>query len=200
MRIVIKGDTIESLELEQIKSGSIQYYEAELEFDEQWNGLEKKAIVVSKDEEYAKEIEIADNKLYLNIEENDVYCIGFIGYIVEDEKKIKQISTNLRMLTVSKGAGQVRAEQQEVPTPTEWELYIQQIKEICNDLHAENIKFADEETLQEKYDNGKFDGENKEDKTNKVTSINANSTDEQYPSAKCVYDLVGNIEYLLGGI
>ena len=30
--------------------------------------------------------------------------------------------------------------------------------------------------------------------TNKVTSISAESTDEQYPSAKCIYDLVGNVE------
>ena len=37
----------------------------------------------------------------------------------------------------------------------------------------------------------------KEDKTNKVTSISANSTDTQYPSAKCVYDLVGNVETIL---
>ena len=40
----------------------------------------------------------------------------------------------------------------------------------------------------------------KEDKTNKVTSISSSSTDTQYPSAKCVYDIVGNIETLLGGI
>lgn len=30
--------------------------------------------------------------------------------------------------------------------------------------------------------------------TNKVTSISAESTNEEYPSAKCVYDLVGDIE------
>ena len=41
---------------------------------------------------------------------------------------------------------------------------------------------------------------NKEDKSNKVTSLSASSTDTQYPSAKCVYDIVGNIESLLGGI
>lgn len=40
----------------------------------------------------------------------------------------------------------------------------------------------------------------KEDKTNKVTSLSENSTDTQYPSAKCVYNIVGNIETLLGGI
>lgn len=39
--------------------------------------------------------------------------------------------------------------------------------------------------------------ENKEDKSNKVTSISSSSTDTEYPSAKCVYDIVGNIESIL---
>lgn len=33
----------------------------------------------------------------------------------------------------------------------------------------------------------------KENSSNKVTSISASSTDTQYPSAKCVYDLIGDI-------
>lgn len=37
----------------------------------------------------------------------------------------------------------------------------------------------------------------KENISNKVTSLDANSTDTQYPSAKCVYDLVGNINTIL---
>jgi len=37
----------------------------------------------------------------------------------------------------------------------------------------------------------------KEDKSNKVTSISSSSTDTQYPSAKCVYDLIGNINTIL---
>lgn len=37
----------------------------------------------------------------------------------------------------------------------------------------------------------------KEDKSNKVTSLSSNSTDTQYPSAKCVYDIVGNIVSLM---
>lgn len=40
----------------------------------------------------------------------------------------------------------------------------------------------------------------KEDTTNKVTSLSSASTDTQYPSAKCVYDLVGDIETLLAAI
>lgn len=40
----------------------------------------------------------------------------------------------------------------------------------------------------------------KEDASNKVTSLSSNSTDTQYPSAKCVYDLVGNISTVLASL
>jgi len=43
-------------------------------------------------------------------------------------------------------------------------------------------------------------GKNLETTNNKVTLLSSSSTDTQYPSAKCVYDLVGDIETLLGGI
>ena len=36
--------------------------------------------------------------------------------------------------------------------------------------------------------------------TNKVTSLSSFSTDTQYPSAKCVYDLIGDVETLLAAI
>ena len=36
--------------------------------------------------------------------------------------------------------------------------------------------------------------------SNLVTSVSSSSTDTQYPSAKCVYDIVGDIETLLQGI
>ena len=38
---------------------------------------------------------------------------------------------------------------------------------------------------------------NKQTKSNLVTSISASSTDSQYPSAKCVYDLLYEVETLL---
>ena len=40
----------------------------------------------------------------------------------------------------------------------------------------------------------------KEDTGNKVTSLSSASTDTQYPSAKCVYDIIGNIETLLAAL
>lgn len=43
-------------------------------------------------------------------------------------------------------------------------------------------------------------GEAVERTTDKVTSISSSSTHTQYPSAKCVYDLIGNIETLLSSL
>lgn len=42
--------------------------------------------------------------------------------------------------------------------------------------------------------------EAKQDKSNLVTSLSASSTNEQYPSAKCVYDLIGDLESLLSQV
>ncbi len=36
--------------------------------------------------------------------------------------------------------------------------------------------------------------------SNKVTTLSAQSTDTEYPSAKCVYDLLGDVETLLAAI
>ena len=40
----------------------------------------------------------------------------------------------------------------------------------------------------------------KQDKSNLVTSLSPESTDSQYPSAKCIYDIIGDVETLLSEI
>ena len=59
-------------------------------------------------------------------------------------------------------------------------------------LEDSNFTFIGKGTL-----DNVFAGKNVETANNKVTSLTNASTDTQYPSAKCVYDLVGNIETLL---
>ena len=41
---------------------------------------------------------------------------------------------------------------------------------------------------------------NCESTTNKVTSLSSSSTDTQYPSAKCVYDMIGDVESALNAL
>lgn len=40
----------------------------------------------------------------------------------------------------------------------------------------------------------------KQDTSNLVTSLSNSSTDSQYPSAKCVYDLIGDVESLINAL
>jgi len=40
----------------------------------------------------------------------------------------------------------------------------------------------------------------KENTSNRVFSLSSSSTDAQYPSAKCVYDLIGDIETLINAL
>ena len=40
----------------------------------------------------------------------------------------------------------------------------------------------------------------KEDVSNKVTSLSSSSTNSQYPSAKCVYDIIGDVESILAEV
>lgn len=59
---------------------------------------------------------------------------------------------------------------------------------------------SDSGHLQEEIDDLEFSLQGKEDKSNKVNSLSNASTDTEYPSAKCVYDIVGNVESLLAQI
>lgn len=42
--------------------------------------------------------------------------------------------------------------------------------------------------------------EGKEDKSNKITTLSSTSTDEEYPSAKCVYDEINNSGFITKGV
>lgn len=81
-------------------------------------------------------------------------------------------------------------------------------KKVDKVENATNGNFASLDSTGNLIDSGKkasdfllpIDIEGKEDNSNKVTSLSSLSTNEEYPSAKCVYDLIGNIETLLASI
>lgn len=65
---------------------------------------------------------------------------------------------------------------------------------------ANEPEVVDVDTLKEYINADIEDTSGKENTSNKVTSLSASSTDTQYPSAKCVWDLVGDIETILASI
>lgn len=159
MKFILNKDTLELDKIVVGNSGSVNYYEAEVEYDESWNNLNIEAVIVKKDEDVGTSIAVINNKFFIDKNLSGTYYIGFVGYTIENDKKTYQISSNLKGIYFDKGAGEIETENEELPTPSEWEIYIAQIKSIVSDIEGLtdklNSKVAEVET---KLENGDFNG------------------------------------------
>ena len=139
MKFILNKDnlTVDIQDEEIPNSGSIKYYEAEVEFDESWEGLVIEARIANREyNQYADEgnaIAVIDNRMYIDKSLSGAYGIGFIGYRVENNTKTYQISTNLAPIYFNKGAGEIEITNGDtIPDITEWEIYIAQLQEYIN--------------------------------------------------------------------
>lgn len=48
MKFILNKDKLEIENIELVNSGSISYYEADVEYDESWNGLAIEAVMLKK--------------------------------------------------------------------------------------------------------------------------------------------------------
>ena len=143
MKFILNKDklTIDAKENEILNSGSVKYYEVEVEFDESWEGLSIEARIANREGcQYADEgnaIAVINNKMFIDKELSGSFGIGFIGYEVENETKTYQISTNLAPIFFNKGAGEITVTNSEdVPEITEWETYLAQVQEFMNNANT----------------------------------------------------------------
>lgn len=135
MKFILNQDKVEVQDVGVVNSGSVQYYEVEVEHDESWNDLTIEAVIVPKEGgtllfDEAQSIAVIDGKMYIDRELSGSYAIGFKGYTIENELKVYQISTNLIGVYFDIGAGQIITTN-EIPKPTEWEIYVRQIEAIA---------------------------------------------------------------------
>lgn len=139
MKFVINKDTLTIEENKFYNSGSVDYYEAEIQFDETWNDLTIEAIITKMGENKGISRSPINNKLMLDIQEFGTYTIGFVGYKIENEEKIYQISTDLGVIQYNQGAGEIETENEPIPTVTEWEIYIAQIQDMIDNIEDMDI-------------------------------------------------------------
>ena len=137
MKFILNKDKLTTVELDKnVNSGAINYYNAEVNYDESWDGLVIEAILIERGKEKGTSIAVINKQLSLNISMSQYYSIGFVGYKIEDNKKTYQISTNLESLYIQKGAGEVNTVEHILPELTEWEIYIAQIQEIIKGVQS----------------------------------------------------------------
>lgn len=112
------------------RSGTINDYLENVITDESWQGLTIVCKIVKENGNAGIERAVIDGKVYIDKEIKERYAIGFIGYTIENDVKTYQKSTNLIIIPYVKGAGEIETEGEEIPTPSEWEIYVSQIQEF----------------------------------------------------------------------
>ena len=159
MKFILNKDTLDITENQIPNSGSINYYEAEVEFDESWNNLTIEAVLVNSAEEIANSVAVINNKFFIDRKIRGAYKIGFVGYTFDGDKKNYQISTNLKSICIKKGAGEIETENENLPSPTEWEIYVAQIKSIVSDIEGLSESLINQVSeVERKLADGEFNG------------------------------------------
>lgn len=172
MKFKINNNTlkIEYDNKERVNSGSIADYLVPVDMDESWDGLTVVCKICDEKANTGIERSLIDNQVYIDMDKHKRYAIGFIGYTIENNVKVHQKSTNLVILPYIKGTGEVATTSEELPTTTEWELYIAQMQSITNTIDglADDLE-AQVTDVETKLANGDFDGADGKDGQDGIT-------------------------------
>lgn len=133
MKFIINDNKLKIELSDTINSGSFRDYLMEVETDESWQGLSIEAIISKKDSNEGIARAVINNEVYIDMPKKERYTIGFIGYTIENNQKIHQKSTDLKIIPIVKGAGEIEATNtEEIPTQSEWEVYLSLVQEFIN--------------------------------------------------------------------
>lgn len=134
MKFILNKDKLSIEDKEIYNSGSINYYEADIEHDDSWNDLVIEAKLIKEKEDSGVSVSVIANKLALDKNLSGKYFIGFIGYRIENNEKVYQISSDLKGIHIRKGTGEIKTTNGDsIPELTEWERYIAQLQGFINE-------------------------------------------------------------------
>ena len=132
MKFKIQDTEVSIINYDLVNSGSVNYYEAEIESNHSWDNLTIEAVLIKAGEDKGEPKAVVNNTFYIDKNDSGIYELGFIGYTIANGVKTYQISTNLVKIFVNKGAGEVELTTPPTPSTTEWELLLQQFKDYVD--------------------------------------------------------------------
>lgn len=131
----IIGDTITPVDKGYVIENQVNQYAIEFDFDETWDFEEKYCIFQDEFEKQTFKRPILNNQVIVPSELlNGRITIQVYGQNIEDnvitnrQPSLKYVFSILNSLPAN------ASEEQDVPTPTQWELYIEQIESIVDDM------------------------------------------------------------------
>lgn len=120
-------------------SGSVNVDKIVFNFSgDEWNDLEKTAVFVTESGKTIN-VPLIDNYCMIPI---DVYSecgnisIGLYGMAIENDQIVKLLPTNLVNKTMQKGSYIPGQSPSDLPTPTQWEFYLQEIGRLASETKA----------------------------------------------------------------
>lgn len=160
---------------DRINAGTIADYLTDVEFDDSWDGLTIVAKICDEKSGIGIERSVIDNQVYIDMDKHKRYVIGFVGYTLENNVKTYQKATNLVVIPYIKSAGEIETESEELPTTSEWELYIAQMQNITNTINGLSQNLQEEvQEVETKLENGDFDGADGQDGITPTIGLNGN--------------------------
>ncbi len=171
MKVIITKETVVIAEYSCINEGEVCVNTCYFDLPECFEGLCVTAAFNNIP------VPVTDNKCNIPSLKKGTVTLGVYAYREDEDGVTLMYSPKPTVFYVNQGSYSEEIGVEEMPSVTEFEQY-------CRNFSDEMQKtLIDTEQI-----------------SNKVTSIDETSTDEQYPSAKAVYDLFGNIEVSGGAV
>lgn len=213
----VRKQIIKRLDTERVVSSSKDYLVAKFEFTNDWNNVFKTVVFQSQSGDYYNVLLDENNECNVPYEVTKDKGSFKVSVFGEDSRLITSNYVEVEVEESGYGEGAT-------PTPPPTEIY-EQIVAILSSFMGGNTNKILAKNSPNNYDFKWVDNESgssaiwgmiggnltdqkdlkdvlgyKESTLNKTTKLSAESTDLQYPTAKCVYNMIGNIENLLKGV
>lgn len=140
MKLIIENEILKNQDT-PVLAESINIYDIEFEFSEEWNNLSKKIVYVKDDNIY--EEAIIENKSTIPNLPNGIYAIGVVGLAVNGETVVKRKATNLLAKAIMNSGAEYTVNTYTEQSVTTFERYLQEITELSEQIHSDNEEIAE---------------------------------------------------------
>ena len=133
IKLKVQNFEITPLEKQYVVENQVNEFAIDFEFDDTWN-FETKYVIFDNEESTYKR-PIIDNRIIIPSELlNGRTTIQIYGQNVENGEIVKRKPSYKYSFSILNSLSTEGQEESDLPTPSQWEVYISQIEEMCNDL------------------------------------------------------------------
>jgi len=136
IKLQVKNFEIIPLEKQYVVENQVNEFALEFEFDDSWNYETKYVIFDNEETTYKRPI--INNQVIIPSELlNGRTTIQIYGQNVENGEIVKRKPSYKYSFSILNSLSTEGQEESDLPTPSQWEIYISQIQNLCNDLQSQ---------------------------------------------------------------